>query len=270
LNTSTGYNNPNLSILPNSALVNPVFLAVAGRISIFDVAADSTIASKSASDLLLPTYYGDILEFFLNCSYTTYDIEYTMFNGSALPSLTFTPTPNGSVAEEWYGRQQYVSFNGDPSNGLTQSANTAAKQATPEDFARTWANLYSTRVLAVIGAYTDPRGNLDEQVRNKLLVTRIVPWTLCFLLLANLAYALLGLMTGVIAWAVSTKEVLRVAENMDLNKQVAEKYGGAEMGEFGRDGHGVYVAKAMAEDRADSRLRVGVVGNNFESLYYAI
>jgi hypothetical protein len=130
--------------------------------------------------------------------------------------------------------------------------------------------LYSTRVLAVIGAYTDPRGNLDEQVRNKLLVTRIVPWTLCFLLLANLAYALLGLMTGVIAWAVSTKEVLRVAENMDLNKQVAEKYGGAEMGEFGRDGHGVYVAKAMAEDRADSRLRVGVVGNNFESLYYAI
>jgi hypothetical protein len=89
------------------------------------------------------------------------------------------------VAEEWHGRQQYVSWTGDPSGGLVQNQYIAAKELTPDDFARTWANLYSVRVLSVIGAYSDPGLNIQEQGRSQLLVTRVEPWTLGFLLAAS-------------------------------------------------------------------------------------
>ena len=221
-NPVTGNNDPTLPLLPNSKLVNPVFLSVAGRVTRDNIATDSSLATQSASHLFLPTYDDTVFDFFLNCSYTTYDVEYTIVNGTTHPDFTFTPTPNGSVSEEWHGRQQYVSLNGDPSGGLAESNFMAAKQKTPEDFARTWANLYSTRVLAVIGAYTNPRLNIQEQVRDQLLVTRIVPWTLVFLLVTNFTYALLGVGVGATAGAVSTREVLEVSANMDLNKQITE------------------------------------------------
>jgi hypothetical protein len=268
-NLVTGNNDPNLPLLPDSKLVNPVFLSVAGRITRDNIATDSTLAAESASHLFLPTYDAAIFDFFLNCSYTTYDVEYTIVNRTTQPDFTFTPTLNGSVAEEWHGRQQYVSLNGDPSDGLAESNLIAAKQKTPEDFARTWANLYSVRVLAVIGAYTNPRLNFQEQVRDQLLVTRIVPWTLYFLLVANFTYALIGVVVGATAWAVSTREVLKLSDSMDLNKQIAEKYGGVEMGGFGEDRKMTSIAKVTLEGAADSGLRVGVIGNKFESLYFA-
>jgi hypothetical protein len=144
-NPLTGNGDRDLPLMPNSKLVNPVFLSVAGRITGGDMATDGTLAAKSSIKMFLPTWDGYVYDFFLNCSYTTYDIEYTLVNGTTQPDFTFTPTPNGSVSEEWHGRQQYVSLNGDPSDGLAESNLITAKQKTPEDFARTWANLYSVR-----------------------------------------------------------------------------------------------------------------------------
>ena len=269
LDPETGNGDPNLPLLPNSKLVNPVYLAVAGRVSISDISLESTLATQSSSDLFVPTDNDGVFDFFLNCSYTTYDVEYTMFNGTTQPDFTFTPTPNGSVAEEWHGIQQYVSLDGDPSNGLAQSSILAAQQKTPEDYARAWANLYSVRVLAAIGAYTNPRANIQEQNRDQLLVTSIVPWTLGFLLAANFIYALLGLVVSAIAWAVSTTEVLEVSEKMDLNKQIAGRYGGLEMGRFGKDTDRVTSTEVVSEEASDSGIRVGVIGDKFEALYLA-
>jgi hypothetical protein len=164
------------------------------------VVVNSSLGANSAAPLFQPTYDGEIFDFFLNCSYTTYDVEYSMINGTTQPDFSFAPTPNGSVAEEWHGRQEYVSLTGDPSGGLVQNNFIAAKQPTPDDFARAWANLYSIRVLSVIGAYTDPRPNIQEQVRDQLVVTRIVPWTLGFLLSVNFTYAVLGMVVGALAW----------------------------------------------------------------------
>jgi hypothetical protein len=269
-NPLTGNGDPDLPLLPDSKLVNPVFLSVAGRITGGDMAIGGNLAAESSSQLFLPTYDGYVFDFFLNCSYTTYDVEYTIIKGTTQPDFTFIPTLNGSVSEEWHGRQQYVSLNGDPSDGLTNSNLIAAKQKTPDDFARTWANLYSVRVLAVIGAYTNPRLNIQEQMRDQILVTRIVPWTLGFLLAANFTYVLLGLVVSAISWAVATKEVLQVSENMDLNKQITERYGGVEMSRFGNESEQTSVAGVLKGNDADSGLRVGIIGSKFESIYYAV
>jgi hypothetical protein len=264
----TGNMSPNLPTMPDSKLVNPVYLAVAGRITNGDMAFNSTLAAKSPVPLFLPTYGGAIFDFFLNCSYTTYDVEYIIVNGTTQSDFSFKPTPNGSVAEEWHGRQQYVSLNGDPSNGLVENQFTAAKQPTPADFARTWANLYSVRVLSVIGAYTNPKLNIQEQVRSQLLVTRVVPWTLGFLLAANFTYVLLGMVVGAIARAVLTKEVLEVSEMMDLNKLITERYGGVEMS-GGNDYQRASTAQMTSQRDPDSGFRVGVIKAKFESLYFA-
>jgi hypothetical protein len=267
-NPVTGNPDPNLPLMPDSKLVNPVYLAVAGRITEADLGIDSTLADKSAAPLFQPADNGFLFDFILNCSYTTYDIGYTLVNWTTQSDFSFAPTPNGSVAEEWHGIQQYVSVKGDPSSGLVENHYIAAKQATPHDFARTWGNLYSVRVLSVIGAYTDPRLNIQEQVRSQLLVTRIMLWTLGFLLAANFAYALLGIVVGAMAGAVSTKEVLEVSEGMDLNRQITERYGGVEMS-GGNDCERASTAQLTSERDPDSRLRVGVVGTRLESLYLA-
>jgi hypothetical protein len=172
------------------------------------------------------------------------------------------------VAEEWHGRQQCVSLNDDPSGGLVENQFTAAKQPTPHDFARTWANLYSVRVLSVIGAYTNPRLNIQEQVRSQLPVTRVVPWTLGFLLAANFTYVLLGMVVGAIARAVLTKGVLEVSETMDLNRLITERYGGAEIS-GGSDYQRASTAQTTLQRDSDSGFRVGVIKAKFESLYFA-
>jgi hypothetical protein len=267
-NPATGDADPDLPLMPDNQLVNPVYLAVAGRITLDDMVVNSTLAAESTAPLFPPTYYGEIFDFFLNCSYTTYDVKYSIINGTIQPDFSFAPTPNGSVAEEWHGRQQYVAMNGDPSSGLVQNNFAAAKQPTPDEFARAWANLYSIRVLSVIGAYTNPRLNIQEQVRHQILVTRIVPWTLGLLLSVNFTYAVHGLVVAAFAWAVSTKEVLEVSKKMDLNRQVTERYGGEEIsGGMGRER--ASMAEMIPHRPLHSGLRVGVIEDKFESLVFA-
>ena len=230
--------------------------------------AKRILAPKSAAPLFLPRYGGAIFDFFLNCSYKTYDVEYTIINGTTQFDFSFKPTPNGSVVEEWHGRQQYVSLNGDPSGGLVENQFTTAKLPTPHDFARAWANLYSVRVLSITVAYTDPRLNIQGQVRSQLLVTRVVPWTLGFLLAANFTFVLLGMVVGAIARAVLTKGVLEVSETMDLNRLITERYGGAEMG-GGSDYQRASTAQMTFQRDPDNRFRVGVIKAKFEGLYFA-
>ena len=267
-NPITGNLDAELPLMPDTKLVNPVYLAVAGRMTTAYVVVNSSLGANSAAPLFQPTYDGEIFDFFLNCSYTTYDVEYSMINGTTQPDFSFAPTPNGSVAEEWHGRQEYVSLTGDPSGGLVQNNFIAAKQPTPDDFARAWANLYSIRVLSVIGAYTDPRLNIQEQVRDQLVVTRIVPWTLGFLLSVNFTYAVLGMVVGALAWAVSTKEVLALSKKMDLNKQITERYGGEEISR-GKDRERASMAEMIPKRHPHSGLRVGVFEEKFESLLLA-
>lgn len=269
LNNITG-NGDDIPLLPDSELVNPVFLAVAGRIAKGDMALDSDLTAESSSYAFLPTYGDEVYDFFLNCSYTTFDVGYTVVNRTTLPDFLFTPTPNGSVAEMWHGRQQFTSIDGDASKGLGASNTIAAKQKTPEDFAKEWANRYSTKVLSVIGAYTDPRLNLEEQVHRQKIVTRIEPWALGFLFAANSSYVLLALIVSAIAWSVSTAEVLRIADDMDLNKLIEENFVGQEMNDLGNDRGSSSATEIRGNPPVQGGLRVGVGRNRFESVYYAV
>jgi hypothetical protein len=105
-------------------------------------------------------------------------------------------------------------------------------------------------------------------VRSQLLVTRVVPWTLGFLLAANFTYVLLGMVVGAIARAVLTKEVLEVSEMMDLNRLITERYGGVEMS-GGNDYQRASTAQMTSQRDPDSGFRVGVIKAKLESLYFA-
>ena len=59
-------------------------------------------------------------------------------------------------------------------------------------------------------------------------------WTVGFLLAANFAYALLGMVVGAIALTVSARELLELSKKMDLNNQIAGRYGDVAMEDFGK------------------------------------
>lgn len=124
----------------------------------------------------------------LGCSYQTFEVEYTSQNG-ALGDFTITPTTNGSIAEIYHGS---ISI-GSSDAQLQDILETAALESSGEALADTWAKLYSEQVLGVIGAFTSPRSNLEEQSRKSILVTKLPIPALAVLLALNLAYLPLGL-----------------------------------------------------------------------------
>ena len=220
LNLSTGSFAANVSTLPDFDLINPVFVAVAGRISTQDMSATSSLST----DANMFANGFSWIDFTLNCSYTTYDVNYTWAN-SAIHNTTIIPSPNGTLAEMYHGAQSYASVGGgDPvlQNNLRRAAHESDSQA----FAREWANLYSVDVLSTIGAYTTPRTNLQEQTRTSMLVTQVPKLPLALLLAFSLAYVVLGIWLGVVAYraASSSPDIWALAAGLSLPAIVAAAF----------------------------------------------
>jgi len=77
---------------------------------------------------------------------------------------------------------------------------------------------------------------------------------------------------GAIACTVGTKEVLQVSREMDLNRQVEERYGEPELAD--RQGGGGRSSKGGDEGwemqgLSAGGLRVGVIEGRFEPIYFA-
>ena len=58
--------------------------------------------------------------------------------------------------------------------------------------ARKWADLFSVKVLAVIGAFTSGRADVEEQNRIPQLVAKVPKVALAILVARCLAYTVLG------------------------------------------------------------------------------
>jgi len=217
-NLSTGNPEVGSPTLPDSGLINPVFVAVAGRISIDDTSVFSNLSSDPGMFSTIFTW----IDVTLNCSYTTFDVNYTWAKG-AIHNTSSTRSPNGTLAEMYHGLLSFASVDGgDPD--LQANLRRAAHQNTSEAFAHEWANLYSAEVLSTIGAYTTPRTNLQEQTRTSMIVTQVPKLPLGLLLAFSLSYIVLGVLVGFAAHRSSSAEVWALASDLSLAAIVAAAF----------------------------------------------
>ena len=186
LDPSTGLGGSNTPTLPDLKLINPVYFAIAGSFSKTDELAGVDL-STDPSFFSTTSYLG----FVLSCSYQTWEVNYTSHNGN-LGDFSITPTDNGTIAEIYHGNVQRSNVGGADTQ-LQDILATAALQSNTIRFAETWAKLFSKEVLSVIGAFTSPRKNFEEQSRELILVTKLPILALAVLLVLNLAYLPIGI-----------------------------------------------------------------------------
>jgi hypothetical protein len=219
-NLSTPYNpegydpetvQPTLPPLPDTKLVNPIYLGLAGRFSMLAQSAGSSLSNDSGVFQTNETTY---IDFALRCPIMAYDVNYTWANGE-IQNLAFVPSPNGSMLEIYHGVQFYVTVSGGDYQ-LQDFLVQAAMQNTSNELAYEWASLYSTKVLSTIGAYTTPRMDLQEQQRNSILVAKVPKAALGALIACSLAYTLLGLGLGIAAYKASATDVRDLAAQLSL------------------------------------------------------
>lgn len=204
-------NPSNIPPLPDDKLINPIYLGVAGRFAIASESAGVSLSHDSGVFIGSKFY----VDFALNCSYTTYDVNYTWSNGT-IEMYSFTATPNGSVAEIYHGSQTYYQAPGGTSFLLQDDVLTAALQNSSDAIAIAYADLNSVRVLSMIGGYTTPRTNLREQTRTPLLVARIPTTALAVVVTAGLLYGVLAVILGCLAFYISSDDLLQVAGYLNL------------------------------------------------------
>jgi hypothetical protein len=267
-NLSTGNDEVGSPPLPDSGLINPVFVAVAGRISV----DDTSVLSNLSRD---PGMFDPKLAWIdvtLNCSYATFDVNYTWAKG-AIHNTSSSPSPNGTLAEMYHGRLHFASVDGgDPD--LQANLRRAAHQNTSEAFAREWANLYSAEVLSTIGAYTTPRTNFQEQIRTSMIVTQVPKLPLCLLLAFSLSYIVLGVFLGFAAHRSSSAEVLALASGLSLAAIIAaacrdpvSKSADSKMQPEKMDGEGNAVAEGPVEKQCK---RVTTAGSHEKGWAYTV
>ena len=202
--------NSSITPLSDSQLVNPMYLAIAGRFT----DSSESVGSQLDSDNEIFTLADSYFDFTMSCPITAYDVDYTLVNGQ-IQDVSYSSSPNGSLLEIFHARQFYISVSGGGYD-LEDYLSQAALQDTSEDLAREWADLYSTKVLATIGAYTSPRLNIQEQERTPLLVAKVPEAALGALLACSLAYTILGFGLGLAAYKASTTDVRDLAAQLSL------------------------------------------------------
>jgi hypothetical protein len=222
---------PGLSPLVDSELVNPIYLGIAARFG----AAVTTPNNDFTNDSEIHSDQGHVFDFALSCPYTSYDVNYTWVNGE-IQNVTFFPTTNGSVLEIFHGKQFYATVAGGEFD-LQDYIQRAAMQPTSASLAHEWSNLYSTKVLATIGAYTSPRMVMQEQKREALLVAKVPVGSLAVLIASSLTFTPLGTYLGIVACKVSTTDVRDVAAQLSVPGLIDLVFG-ERVRKRGEPGHG--------------------------------
>jgi hypothetical protein len=219
-NLSTPYNpegydletdQPTLPPLPDTKLINPIYLGIAGRFSMSARSAGNSFSNDSG---VFQTNETDFIDFALRCPIMAYDVNYTWANGG-IQGLSFLPSPNGSMLEIYHGVQFYVTVSGGDYQ-LQDFLVQAAMQNTSDELAYEWASLYSTKVLSTIGGYTTSRVDLQEQQRTPILVAKVPKAALGALIACSLAYTFLGLGLGIAAYKASATDVRDLAAQLSL------------------------------------------------------
>jgi len=159
-----------------------------------------------------PTDYIDIT---LRCQYTTYLVDYNYVNSTAQIN-SLAASPNGSIAEIFHGYNIAGSSNWFD-NDLQDFVLEAALQTNPQELADSFANSYSSRIMAVIGPFLSARSNLQEQTRTPLLVAKVPKIPLAILIAGCCCYIIFGVFSAAFAYrALRTVDVRDIAFRFSL------------------------------------------------------
>lgn len=251
---NTGAFNPSTDALdlsgtcvPDAELINPVYLGVAGRTSAQTLGGDPGVMEGQE---------GTYVDFVLSCSYTTYEVNYTWFNGT-IQDVSFAQSPNGTLAEIYHGSQMY-STNTGGDHDLELNIMQAAQQASGSDFIREWGNSYSVKVLSTIAAYSTGRSSMQEQERTSFLIAKVPALPLWAIMACSLAYVVLGFALGFAAFKSSTSNVQDLAARLSLAGLTAAAF--EERDGTGRHERIINDADHAFSKQEDGTRRVGVEG----------
>ena len=189
-NLTNDGNSGELAML-DSALLNPIHMGVAGLIPV----QNGEEGRKLAHDDAVFGISDQLIAYTLNCSVTSFDVEYTWVNGS-VDNVRFEATTNGSVLELAHGMQAV----GMPS--LSQSQSFASLTSSADGLARRFANSHSVDSLALIASVMSPRANQQEATTDHLLVSQVDTLALAFLLVINSLFVVFAAALIFRAWCV--------------------------------------------------------------------
>lgn len=165
---------------------NPVYIGAYGMV----------LGANTGSSLLLnstefiqPETPG--LGFLMGCNMTAYDIEYVWYNSSILvQQMVQSNTSVVNVLTEPFVVQLA---------NLINLAQSAASEATQDEFIASWTTGFSIMVLSLAAGIMSPRTTIKEQAHVSTLITRVPKAPLAVLILLTLIYAAIGALLACIA-----------------------------------------------------------------------
>ena len=122
----------------------------------------------------------------------------------------------------------WLQYGQPPNDGIVADVDQMALQDNSADMASTWARLFSTRVLSVIGGYTMASENLAQQKRKDALVSRVHIGSLVFITSCAAAYTILVSAVAISAFIAAHQDprIYEYAEEISFEKQLERKIDG--------------------------------------------
>ncbi|KAL9616613.1 MAG: hypothetical protein Q9160_008523 [Pyrenula sp. 1 TL-2023] len=187
-------------ILPDSALINPLYTAVLGAFKPSKTSGNGLLLQEL--EAVASPGDSQFINVALNCTFSTYDVQIRWSNNS-LSLSSYNLTRNGSIAELYHAVFQQFS------DDFLQAWRLASLQNTSQAFMREYANAHSNLALAAIGSVMKPRPTLEEVAWKDVLVTKVPVFALWFLVAANMSFALMALVLAIRAIKASSSPDLK-------------------------------------------------------------
>jgi hypothetical protein len=231
---------------------NPHHMAVWARLSL-----ESNADQQADGNVVTPEHGGSV--WLLNCSTTTYTMTYDMINGTVHNAVA--QVANGSLGTI-INAPLYWGLGALP---LESVAVAAGQYNDTARIAEAFAQGYSTTAMAMSSGIMTSRTNLEEQLRQPRLVSKVPKAPLYALVGLNSLYAFLGTVLAILALRSSpadTNEIRqklttagivaasfepeRAARPVEREREMFAEHEGVFAGKVGMDrslGHGGYVLR---------------------------
>lgn len=205
---------------PNDdALPMTTHMGVAGRFSASSAKAGVDLSNDPG--LFTQPIYS---EFVFDCALEAHEVEYLWASG-AIHAYNMTPG-KPSLLNMYIGQLSY--YEQAASDDMTTDILQMALQQDSERMADMWAELYSTRILSVIGGYSLATLNLEQQTRTEILVAKVHIGSMWFLVGCSVNSALF------VSWIAlrglmivkADPDIFAQAEKLSFNVQLNECLGG--------------------------------------------
>jgi hypothetical protein len=196
---------------------NPYYFSVAAALN----EEIGRVSEGLSSDPEIAVATHGAMVFTLFCDATVYDVEYSVVNNTITRFLY--ELSNSSTTTIIQGTQQYTEVG---TSLLQQAASVAAFSNSAQELADEFAVGYSRVSLSVAAGAFVPQPAVEAQLRQNMLVARVLKAPLASLLLANLLLAALGIVLTAIALFAARGETGEVQSRLSIPGLVANCFEG--------------------------------------------